>query len=276
MRAWTRLRPWLSTIALVCAWQAAAWAGIADPRLLPGPTVLVGTGWSLVADGTLPAALGVSLIRVLVGSAVGIALGLILGVAAGLSRAARDAVDRPMQAVRTIPFTALTPLLILWLGLGETPKLVLVAVAVVVPVYLNTVGGVRGVDRRLIDVARAYRLTRAETVRDVVLPGAAASVLVGLRFALGVAWVAVIVAETVNASSGIGFVLTSARTYGRTDVVLVCICLYALLGLATDLVVRAAEARLLRWRDGGDPDLAETREPNIERPAPSPRQGTLT
>lgn len=249
------LRPWLSTFALLALWQALAGTGILDPRTLPAPSTLARVAAGMVADGSLVGALGVSLARVAAGTVIGTALGLALGLASGLSRLARDVVDRPMQAIRAVPFTALTPLLILWLGLGEAPKIVLVAIAVVVPVYLNTMSGVRGVDRRLLLVARACRLTRGQTVRHVILPGAAPAILVGLRFALGVAWVAVIVAETVNAASGIGFLLAHARTFGRTDVVMVCIVVYAALGLLTDLAVRALEARVLRWRPPltGDP-----------------------
>lgn len=245
-RTFARIRPWLSIIVLVLAWQVCAWAGILDPRTLPGPASLAMTAATMTADGSLPLALLVSLARVLAGTAIGVVVGLALGLAAGFSTIARDAVDRPMQAIRTVPFTALTPLLILWFGLGETPKIVLVALAVVVPMYLNTVSGVRGVDRRALLVARAYRLGRWRTVRDVLLPGSAPSILVGLRFATGVAWVAVIVAEGVNASSGVGYLLTHARTFGRTDIVMVCIVVYAMLGLLTDLAVRALEARVLR------------------------------
>lgn len=249
-RALARIRPWLSILALVATWQACAWAGILDPRTLPGPASLLATAAGMVADGSLPLALLVSLGRVLAGTAIGVVVGLALGLAAGFSTLARDVVDRPMQAIRTVPFTALTPLLILWFGLGETPKIVLVALAVTVPMYLNTVGGVRGVDRRALLVARAYRLGRWRTVRDVLLPGSAPSILVGLRFATGVAWVAVIVAETVNAASGVGYLLAHARTFGRTDVVMVCIVVYAVLGLLTDLAVRALEARVLRPYQG--------------------------
>lgn len=243
-----RWRPWLSTLALVLAWQVLAQLGVLDPRTLPGPLALLRTAAAMVADGSLPQALAVSLLRVLAGSAAGIAVGLAAGVLAGFSRTAEDVLDRPFQMVRTIPFTALTPLLILWFGVGETPKTVLVAVATVVPVYLNTFGGVRDVDRRLVEVARVYRLSSWQTARRVLLPGALPQVLVGLRFALGVGWVAVIIAETVNASAGLGFLLTNARTYARTDVVVVCIAVYALLGLLTDAAVRRLEGRLLRWR----------------------------
>lgn len=243
-----RLRPWLSIVVLVVGWQALASAGALDPQTLPGPATLITTGWSMLTDGSLVEALWVSLMRVVVGSLIGVAAGLVAGVAAGFSRIADDILDRPFQMVRTVPFTALTPLFILWFGLGETPKVMLVVVAVIVPVYLNTVGGVRGVDPKLLEVATVYKLSALQTARRVLLPGALGPVLTGLRFALGVAWVAVIIAESVNADSGIGYLLTNARTYSRTDVVMVCIAVYAILGLLTDACVRLLEARLLRWR----------------------------
>lgn len=245
---WRRLRPWASSLLVVLGWQVLAGFGVLDPRTLPGPATLVTTAAGMVGDGSLPRALGTSLLRVLAGSALGVTAGLLAGLLAGLSRLAEDVLDRPLQMVRTIPFTALTPLFILWFGLGEAPKVGLIAVATVVPVYLNTFGGVRDVDRGLVEVAKVYRLSPWQTARRVLLPGALPQVLVGLRFALGVAWVAVIIAETVNASAGIGFLLTNARTYARTDVVMVCIAVYALLGLATDAAVRLLERRLLPWR----------------------------
>lgn len=239
------MRSWLSTVAVVVAWQVVAWSGTLPPSALPGPTTVLRTAVGLVADGTLPAALVVSLGRVAVGAALGVTAGLALGLVAGLWRVGADLVDRPVQMLRTVPFTALTPLLALWAGLGETSRVALVVVATLVPTYLNTVGGVRGVDPQLRELAAVLHLSPARTAWHVLLPGALPSVLVGLRHALGLAWVAVVVAETVNAPSGLGHLLTTARTYVRTDVVLVCVAVYALLGVATDALVRVAERRLV-------------------------------
>lgn len=261
---WARaVRPWLSTVALVGAWQAVTALGATPPAVLPTPSTVLATAAALVRDGSLPEALLVSLGRAAAGSAVGVTVGLALGLLAGLSRVGADVVDRPIQMVRTIPFTALTPLLVLWAGLGEAPRVTLVALATAVPMYLNTVGGVRGVDPLLREVAVTLHLGRLRTVVCVLLPGALPAVLVGLRHALGLAWVAVVVAETVNATSGVGHLLTSARTYVRTDVVLVCIAVYALLGVATDAAVRLVEGPVLRRR-GLDPHEPEQspREPS--------------
>lgn len=242
------MRRWASTLAVIIAWQLIASLNLLPQAVLPGPLTLLGTTATMVADGSLPGALVVSLARVLVGFAAGIAVGLLLGLVAGLWRVGEDLVDRPVQMLRTIPFTALTPLLILWFGLGEAPKVALVIIATVVPVYLNTFSGVRAVDPRLVEVATVYRLSPRQRALRVLLPGALAPILVGLRHALGLAWIAVIVAETVNASAGIGHLLTTARTYARTDIMIVCIVVYAALGLLTDAMVRLAESRLLRWR----------------------------
>jgi sulfonate transport system permease protein len=249
---WFRgLRPWLSTVAIVVVWQLVSGTGMVSPRVLPSPVALLGTAGEMIANGTLPEGLLVSLLRVLVGAAIGIGLGLALGLVSGFVRLGEDVIDRPVQMLRTIPFTAVAPLLLLWFGLNETPKIVLIAMATLVPTYLNTFSGVRNVDRKLVEVARAYRLSWARTALRVLLPGAVPAILVGLRQALGVAWIAVIIAETVNADSGIGFLLTNARTYVRTDIVMVCVAVYAILGLLTDAIVRGVEKPLLRWRPAG-------------------------
>ncbi|MEL5990768.1 ABC transporter permease [Microbacterium phosphatis] len=203
---------------------------------------------TLIADGELTAALAASLPRATIGTVAGAATGILLGFVAGSSRLGSDIVDRPMQMVRAVPFTALTPLFILWFGIGELPKIALVAVGTAVPLYLNTYAGIRGVDRHLVEVMRVLDAGRLMLWRKLLLPAALPQILTGLRFGLGIGWIALIVAETVAASSGIGFLLTTARQYSRTDVVIVCIVVYALLGVLTDLLVRLLEARLLSWR----------------------------
>ncbi|UZN02718.1 ABC transporter permease [Cellulomonas sp. S1-8] len=229
-------------------WTVVAGVGGVPPQVLPGPVAVARAGAELVAAGTLVPALAVSVGRLAVGAVLGIAIGLALGLVAGLTRSGHDVVDRPLQAVRAVPFTALTPLLIVWCGLGETPKVLLVVIASVVPVYVATVTGVQGVDPRLRELAVAQHLDRRSTLRRVVLPGALPSVLAGVRLALGTGWVAVIVAEQVATDRGVGALLADARTWARTDVVLLCVALYAALGLVTDALVRAVEERALRWR----------------------------
>ncbi len=242
------LRSWLSIIVFLLAWYAASAGGWLNPRTFPGPDRLLVTAWAMVQDGSLPHALLVSLSRVVQGALLGLAIGLATGVFAGFSRLGEDIVDKPMQMLRTIPFTALVPLFILWFGIDETPKVLLVAFGVAVPMYINTFGGIRNVDDKLVEVARVARMSPMEIAVQVLLPAALPSLLVGLRFALGLAWVAVIIAETVGADSGIGFLLTNARQFVRTDIMLVCVAVYALLGLATGYLVRLLERLLLSWR----------------------------
>jgi len=242
------LRGWLSTLVLLLVWYAASAAGWLNPRALPGPDRLLLTAWSMLQDGTLPRALAVSLSRVLQGALLGGAVGLSAGVFAGFSRLGEDIVDKPMQMLRTIPFTALVPLFILWFGIDETPKVLLVALGVAVPLYVNTFGGIRNVDVKLVEVAQVARMSRLAIALKVLLPAALPTLLLGLRFALGLGWIAVIIAETVGADSGIGFLLSNARQFVRTDVMLVCVAVYALLGLATDYLVRLLERVLLSWR----------------------------
>jgi sulfonate transport system permease protein len=237
-------------VALLALWEVASVAGWTDQSTLPGPATVWQAAVGLARSGELTDALRISATRVLLGSAAGIALGLGLGLIAGLSRRAETVVDAPRQALRAVPFTALVPLFILWLGIGEAPKVAIVAFAVLFPLYINTYAGIRSVDARYAEVAEVYGLDRRQVSLRVLLPGALPGILVGLRYALALAWIAVIVAEQLNASSGIGFLLVDARQFLRTDVMFACLVLYALLGLATDLLMRLLERRLLVWRRG--------------------------
>ncbi|QVQ52761.1 ABC transporter permease [Spiractinospora alimapuensis] len=243
------LLPWASVIALLLTWYLGAVTGVLSPNVLPGPDRVLSSGWGLLQQGLLLPALGVSLGRVLLGAALGIVVGVGCGLITGFSRVGEALIDKPFQMARTIPFTALVPLFILWFGLGELPKVLLVAVGVALPLYINTFGGVRDVDRKLVEAAKVYRLTPLQIATQVLLPGALPSLLVGLRYALGLAWVAVIIAETVNSDAGIGFLLINAQQYIQTDVVMFCVTLYAVLGLITDRMVRSLERVLLAWRN---------------------------
>jgi len=247
-RFWLGLRPWLSLVAIVVVWQIADSLGWLNERILPGPSAVITAAGELIVDGRLADSIAASVPRAGLGILFGVASGVLLGFIAGYWRLGEDIVDRPMQVVRALPFTALTPLFILWFGIGELPKIMLVTVGVAVPLYINTYSGIRSVDRKLIEVAYVYD-RRAWTIwRRVLFPGALPQILTGLRFGLGIGWIALIVAETVAASSGIGALMTTARQYSQTDVVIVCIVVYALLGVLTDLIVRWLEAYLLRWR----------------------------
>ncbi|GII67043.1 ABC transporter permease [Sphaerisporangium krabiense] len=246
-RAWRR---WLSPLAVVVLWQIASGAGLLPERLLAAPSTVAATATDLIAEGVLPTAIAVSLQRVAIGFAAGAIAGVLLAVVAGLGRPGEYAVDPIMQMLRALPFFGLIPLFILWFGIGETPKVTLVALAVSFPLYLNTFAGIRGVDGKLAEVARTLKLGRAALLRHIVLPGALPQTLVGLRQSLGVAWLALIVAEQVNADAGLGFMINDAREFLRTDVIVVGLLVYSALGLLTDALVRLLERRALSWRRG--------------------------
>jgi len=245
-----RLRPWLVPLAIVAAWEIVSRGGWLSSRVLPEPWAVVTACWRLAASGELAQHVAVSTARALAGLVVGGGLGLLLGLVTGISRAAETLLDSTLQMVRNIPALALVPLVILWFGIDETAKLFLVAVGVFFPMYLNTFHGIRSVDAGLVEMARSYGLSGWALYRQVILPGALPSILVGLRFSLGLMWVLLIVAETISARSGIGYLTMNAREFLQTDVVLLGIVLYALLGKLADVVARSLERATLRWHSG--------------------------
>jgi len=244
----TGLRRASVPVGILVLWQIAAAAGLIDTKLMSSPAEVFAAGRELLTSGKLADALGVSLLRIVQGLAIGLPLGLALGVIAGLFRLGEELVDATMQALRTVPFVALIPLFILWFGIGEMSKIALIAFGVAFPMYLNTYAGIRGVDDRLIEAAEVFGLNRRKLVRQVIVPGALPSILVGLRYSLGLAVIALVVAETVNASSGIGALMANARQFLQTDIVLFGIVVYSVLGLLADFAVRNLERRLLSWR----------------------------
>jgi sulfonate transport system permease protein len=248
--AWrtSRLRRFASPIVLVLLWQAASMAGLISPRTLAAPSTVLLAAWELTVSGELPHHLMVSLGRVALGLGIGITTGVAFALIAGLSKLGEEIIDAPLQMLRTLPFLALVPLFILWFGIGETPKIGLVALGTTFPVYLTLFAGIRGVDPKLVEAGRVFGLDRRGLVRHVILPGALPSGLVGLRYALGTAWLSLVIAEQINASSGIGFLINDARDFLRTDVIVVGLLVYALLGLGADALVRTLERRALAWR----------------------------
>jgi sulfonate transport system permease protein len=243
----------VSPLVLVLLWQAAGSTGLLPARLVATPVTIARTAVDLTGAGTLPDAIVVSLQRVAEGFAAGAVAGVALALVAGLSRLGENAVDPPMQMLRALPFYGLIPLFILWFGIGETPKVALVALGVAFPLYLNTFAGIRGVDGKLVEAARTLGLGRTALIRHVILPGALPQTLVGLRQSLGVAWLALIVAEQVNADSGLGWMINDAREFMRTDVIVVGLVVYSALGLLTDALVRLLERRALAWRRAFQP-----------------------
>lgn len=247
---WSRLAPWAVPVLLIAVWQFASQVGWLSSRILPEPWAVARAAWELAISGELWRHVQVSLGRAVTAFAVGGGLGLALGLLTGTFRTAETLLDTTLQMIRNIPALALIPLVILWFGIEETSKIFLVALGVFFPVYLNTFHGIRSVDKGLIEMARSYGLSGWPLYRDVILPGALPSILVGVRFSLGLVWVLLIVAETISAQSGIGYMTMNAREFLQTDVVLVGILLYALLGKLADVVSRLLERYWLRWHPG--------------------------
>jgi sulfonate transport system permease protein len=244
---WLLVLPWLVPAGFIAVWQALGATGRIPAGVLPSPSDVFRTAWQLAEQGSLIQDILVSLRRVAIGFSVGAATGLVLGFLVGLSALARGLIDRSLQMVRTIPHLALVPLMILWFGIGEEPRIILVALGSLFPVYLNTMSGVRNVDPKLVELGRSYGLGPLAVVRDVVLPGALQPILVGLRYALGVAWLTLVVGETIASRDGIGYLVQNARELLRTDVILLAIILYAIAGWLADLLARLIERRVLRW-----------------------------
>ncbi|MGI8334636.1 ABC transporter permease [Actinomadura scrupuli] len=242
------LRRLASPLALLVLWQAASSVGLLSEQTLASPWTIGRTGLTLARDGTLATAMRVSLERAALGFALGAVAGIGLALAAALSRVAETIVDPPLQMLRALPLFGLIPLFILWFGIGETPKVAIVALGVFFPLYLNTFSGVRGVDGKLAELAQVVRLSRVELIRHIVLPGALPQILVGLRQSLGIAWLVLIVAEQINADAGLGHMINDAREFLRTDVIVLGLLIYCVLGLLTDGLVRLLERRALTWR----------------------------
>jgi ABC-type nitrate/sulfonate/bicarbonate transport system permease component len=239
--------PWAMPALILLAWQVAAQAGWLSSRVLPAPSSVIEAAWALALSGELWTHLRISALRALWGLLLGGGLGLLLGLLTGSSRTAETLLDTTLQMIRNIPVLALIPLIILWFGIEETAKLALLSLGVFFPMYLNTFHGIRSVDPALIEMSRSYGLSGWPLYRNVILPGALPSILVGLRFSLGLVWVILIVTETISAQSGIGYMTMNAREFLQTDIVLLGIILYALLGKLADLLAHGIERRLLRW-----------------------------
>ncbi|WP_316233665.1 ABC transporter permease [Bradyrhizobium sp. SZCCHNPS2010] len=238
----------LVPLALLAVWQAVSVFGLVEPTILPSPLTVFGAFAELITTGELQAAIPASLRRALSGLALGAGTGLALGLFAGLWRLGEELFDAPLQMLRTIPFIAMIPLFIIWFGIGETAKVALIYGATIFPVYLNTYAGVRGVDPKLIEAGKVFGLDPRQIALRVILPTALPSILVGIRFSAGVSLLALVAAEQINARSGIGYILNNANQNQRTDVIIAGIIVYALLGIAIDLVMRWVERVALPWR----------------------------
>ncbi|TDD51674.1 ABC transporter permease [Saccharopolyspora elongata] len=238
----------ISPIALVALWQVLSSTGVLSDDTLASPATVAGTAVEMWDEGRLQEAIAASLQRVGAGLVVGVVVAIVLATLSGLFRRGEDLIDAPMQMLRTVPVIGLIPLLIIWFGIGEQPKIVLIALAVTFPLYMNIYGGIRNVDAGLVEAAKTLGLGWFAQVRHIILPAAMPNALVGLRYSLGSAWLALVFGETINATAGIGYEMNMAREFFQTDVIVVCLVLYALLGLVADFIVRLLERTLLAWR----------------------------
>ncbi|QLL10271.1 ABC transporter permease [Mycobacterium vicinigordonae] len=246
-RKWAMLR-WVSPLLLVALWQLGSAVNVVPDDVLPAPSLIADAGLELVRNGQLVDALQVSGIRVIEGLALGSVIGLALGAAVGLSRWLEATVDPPMQMIRALPHLGLIPLFIVWFGIGELPKVLLVALGVLFPLYLNCFSAIRQVDPKLIETAQVLGFSFWQRLGRIIVPSAAPQVLVGVRQSLAIAWLTLIVAEQINADKGIGFLINNARDFLRIDVIIFGLTVYALLGIVTDAIVRLIEHRALRHR----------------------------
>ncbi|MFJ9900640.1 ABC transporter permease [Streptomyces sp. NPDC091280] len=241
----------LGPLLLLALWWAASATGALTPDVLASPAGVIRATGELWGNGQLPDALVTSLTRAVTGLLLGLVTGLTLGVVTGFTRLGDELLDSPIQALRTVPFLSLVPLFMVWFGINEIAKVLLIAVATTFPMYVSTVGGVRNADPKLVEAMRSFGMGRLAIVREVVLPGALPSLLSGLRLSMTLSVIALIAAEEINATAGIGYLMAQAQSYARTDVLAVCILVYGLFGLLADAFVRLLERILMPWRRAG-------------------------
>ena len=238
----------IGPVILVLAWLAGSHFGFLDARTLPHPLVVLDTIGELWSDGRLPTNIVASLRLASISLVIGVVLGLLLALVAGLSRVGESLVDGPVQIKRAVPTLAIIPLAIMWFGIGDTMKIIIISTSVFIPVYINTHAQLRGVDTRHVELAETVGLSRWQFIREVALPGALPGFFTGLRLAVTISWTALVVVEQVNATSGIGYLMNQARLYGQLEIVVVGLVVYAVFGLAGDYTVRVIERRVLSWR----------------------------
>ncbi|MGG6295079.1 aliphatic sulfonate ABC transporter permease SsuC [Leptolyngbya sp. AN02str] len=244
---WDNVVPWLVPLGCLIIWQICSQMGLIPTRILPAPTKILEAALRLSMSGELLRHVQVSTHRALIGFAIGGGIGLALGFLNGMLPIAEKILDSSIQMVRNVPHLALIPLVILWFGIGDEARIFLVVLGVFFPIYINTFHGIRSIDPNLVEMGQVYGLSQHELLIQIILPGALSNVLVGLRYALGLMWLTLIVAETIAANSGIGYMAMNAREFMQTDVVVLSILLYALLGKLADSAVRWLERSLLPW-----------------------------
>jgi sulfonate transport system permease protein len=243
--------PWTiagGPLALLGVWELAVTAGGVPATKLPAPVTVISALGHLISSGQLGSALAISTQRVVLGLLLGVAVGSLLALASGLTQLGERLVDPVMHMFRTMPVLALLPVFVVWFGIGERAKVFLIAWAVLFPIYINLFAGIKGVDPKLLEAGRVLGLGRIGQIRQVILPGATPQFLTGLRLAMGVSWLVLVAAEEINATSGLGFLITNASSLEQTDVIFAVLIVYSLLGVTSDLIVRLIERWALAWR----------------------------
>lgn len=242
-----KLSPWFLPIGLILIWQISSSLGTLSNQTLPSPIDVLKAAITQTQSGVLLENLKISFLRAITGFVIGGSLGLLFGTINGSSKSAQKYLDTTIQMLRNIPNLAMIPLVIIWFGVGEEGKVFLVAISVFFPIYINTYHGIKLVDPKFIEIGKIYGLSKIKLFYKVIFLGALPSILVGIRYALGVMWLTLIVAETVAASSGIGYMSMNAREFMQLDVVVLSILLYSLLGKIADSLAKLLEYQLLSW-----------------------------
>lgn len=235
-------------VLILVIWSIASATGVLNWRIVPGPWAIVTRGVALWQSGTLGPDIAISLERAAAGFALGAGSGIILAMVSGLSRVGEALIDSTVQVKRAIPSLGLIPLFILWLGIGESFKIVIIAIGVFIPIYINLSAALVGIDKRYVELAESLQLSRWDFLRRVVFPGALPGLFVGLRLGVVGSWLSLVVLEQINATSGLGYMMYQATNYGQTDIICVGLVLYGIFGFLSDRGVRLIERRVLSWR----------------------------
>lgn len=242
-----RIIPWIIPIVIILIWQMVTMNEWVSTRLVPTPLTVLTSFYNLIVSGELFYHMKISLARALIGLAIGGGIGFILGIVNGLSRFSYLFTDTSLQMIRNIPNLALIPLVIVWFGIDEGAKIFLVAIGVMFPIYINTLHGIKNIDAGMIEMGRMYKLKGWKLFKEILLPGALPSIFVGLRYALGIMWITLIVAETIATSRGVGYLAMTAQQFMQSDIIIITIILYALFGKLADILAQWGERKALRW-----------------------------
>ena len=249
-RYWTWITKSILPILILIGWTALAKSSWVPSLTMPSPWGTVLELKSMFGNQNLASNIGVSLTRAVVGLLFGGAFGFVVGLFSGLTKIGEELFDATLQALRAIPFIALIPLFILWFGIGETPKILVVALASYFPMYINTAGGVRNVDRKVVEAAKTFGVERLALLRQVILPLALPQILTGLSLSMVVSILALVAGETISSQNGIGYLLLNSQAYQRNYEVFACVVLYAIMGLGAAAIVKLLERLCLKWREG--------------------------